>query len=305
MAGLKHIKLKRESINKTRKVTRAMEAVSAVKMRKAQERALGGRAYAAAALRILRNVSETIDTHDHPLMQPRDKGAYGLIIVTSDKGLAGSLNSAVLKKVSAFLHNEKYADAEKVAVCIGRRGHEFARRRGLSVLEYRENKSDTVTEADMRAITDIVTDAHESGDTRAWYIAYTNFRSTFEQEAILRRLLPLSRGALDEVIAGIVPEKGKYADEGNGGRSASAYTIEPSPEAIFASVIPELVNIVVYHALLESKASEHSARMVAMKNATDKAGELSHELQLAFNKARQAVITREVSEITSGIEAMK
>lgn len=305
MAGLKQLKSKRESINKTRKVTRAMEAVSAVKMRKAQERALGGRAYAAAALRVLRNLSESTDARNHAMMAARDSGNYGLIVVTSDKGLAGSLNSAVIKKVGDFLQNEKYANGEKMFVCVGRRGYEFLQNRGQEILSFRENKSDTVTEDEMRALTDIVIDLHERDETRAWYIAYTNFKSTFEQEAVVRRILPLSQGALDEVIQAIVPETGKYSGEGNGTRTASSYTIEPSPEVILESIIPALVNIVVYHSLLESKASEHSARMVAMKNATDKAGELSHELLLQFNKARQAVITREVSEITSGIEAMK
>ncbi|MAZ67719.1 ATP synthase F1 subunit gamma [bacterium] len=305
MAGLKQLKSKRESINKTRKVTRAMEAVSAVKMRKAQERALGGRAYAAGALRILSNLSGSVDTQNHFMMQPRTQGKYGIIVVTSDKGLAGSLNSAVLRKVDAFLGDPKYKDGDKVFMCIGRRGHEFIRSRDLEVLSYQENKSDSVGEEDMREITDMVVKMHEDGDTRAWYVAYTNFRSTFEQEAVLRRILPLSRGALDEVVEAIVPETGKYSDTEHNGRTATAYTIEPSPEVVLESIIPALVNIVVYHSLLESKASEHSARMVAMKNATDKAGELSHELMLKFNKARQAVITREVSEITSGIEAMK
>jgi len=305
MASLKQLKSKRESINKTRKVTRAMEAVSAVKMRKSQERALGGRAYAAGALRILRNLADSVDTLNHFMCTPRTEGKYGLIVVTSDKGLAGSLNSAVLKKVEGFLSDAKYKDGEKVFICIGRRGHEFVRNRNFEVISYTENKSDTVEEADMREITDAVIKMHEAGDTRAWYVAYTNFKSTFEQEALFRRIAPLSQGALNEVIEGIIPETGKYSDEKGTERTATTYTIEPSPEAVLETIIPALVNIVVYHSLLESKASEHSARMVAMKNATDKAGELSHELMLKFNKARQAVITREVSEITSGIEAMK
>ncbi|PCI90384.1 ATP synthase F1 subunit gamma [Candidatus Kaiserbacteria bacterium] len=304
MAGLKKLKTKRESVNKTRKVTRAMEAVSAVKMRSAQQRALNGRAYAAGALNILSNLSETVDTKNHPLCSPRNDGAYGLIIVTSDKGLAGALNSSVLKKVDAFLKDEKY-NGDKLIMCIGRRGHEYAQSRDLNVLSYTENKSDTVNEEDMRSITDIAVAKHLAGETREWYVVYTNFKSTFEQEAVIRRILPLSTDTLQEVIEAIVPEIGKYSEEHKDVSSVSAYTIEPSAENILESVIPSLVNVVVYHALLESKASEHSARMVAMKNATDKAGELSHELMLKFNKARQAMITSEVSEITSGIEAMK
>jgi len=305
MAGLKQLKLKRASINKTRKVTRAMEAVSAVKMRKAQESALGGRAYATGALRILRNLSDTADTKNHFMREARTKGKRGLIVITSDKGLAGSLNSAVLKKVDAFLKDPKFANDEKVFMCIGRRGYEFLQNRGLEVIKYEENKKGDVHESDMHFITDEVAKMHEAEETQSWHITYTNFKSTFEQDAVMRRLLPLSQDALDEVIETIVPETGKYSDEKETRKSASAYTIEPSADVVLNSIMPALVNIIVYHALLETKASEHSARMVAMKNATDKATELSDDLLLKFNKARQAVITSEVSEITSGVEAMK
>ncbi len=305
MAGLKQLKLKRQSVNKTRKVTRAMEAVSAVKMRKAQERALGGRSYAAGALRILSNLSNSLDVRGHFMQEERSEGKYGLIVITSDKGLAGSLNSSVLKKVTEFITDEKYASGDKTFICIGRRGYEFVQNRNFTVEHYQENKSDASLESEMNHITDKMVALHEAKETRAWYVVYTNFKSTFEQEAVIRRILPLSQGAMDEVIETIVPETGKYADAEPTRESANAYTIEPSPESVLDAIIPTLVNIMVYHALLETKASEHSARMVAMKNATDKATEMSQELLLKFNKARQAVITSEVSEITSGVEAMK
>jgi len=305
MAGLKQLKLKRQSVNKTRQVTKAMESVSAVKMRRAQERALGGRAYAAGALRILGNLSDSIDVQGHQLREERTEGKYGLIVITSDKGLAGSLNSAVLKKVDEFLTDSKYSNGDKTFICIGRRGHEFVQNRSLELAHYQENRSDSVGEADMRVVTEKMVSLHENKETRAWYVVYTSFKSTFEQEAVVRRILPLSQGAMAEVIEAIVPETGKYSDTKTNAESVNAYTIEPSPESVLDAIIPMLTNIMVYHALLETKASEHSARMVAMKNATDKATEMSDELLLKFNKARQAVITSEVSEITSGVEAMK
>ncbi len=305
MAGLKQLKLKRQSVNKTRQVTKAMEAVSAVKMRKAQERALGGRAYAAGALRILGNLSNSMDVRGHFMQEERTKGKYGLIVITSDKGLAGSLNSAVLKKVTEFLGDTKYKGSEKTFICIGRRGHEFIQNRGLEVAHYQENKSDSTVESEMNEITKKMVAMHEANETRSWYSVYTNFKSTFEQNAVIRRILPLSQGAMNEVIETIIPDTGKYADTEHGRESANAYTIEPSADLVLDAIIPSLVNIMVYHALLETKASEHSARMVAMKNATDKATEMSDALLLKFNKARQAVITSEVSEITSGVEAMK
>ena len=281
-----------------------MEAVSAVKMRKSQERALGGRAYAAGALRVLNHLTQGVETASHELFTKREEGALGIVIVTSDKGLAGALNSAVLKRVEAFLRDPQYKRREKVFVCIGRRGHEFVLNRSLRVVHYEENKSDTVTEEEMARVTHHILKAHETRTTASWHIAYTNFKSTFEQIATMAQLLPLEKETLTKIIDGIVPEAGKYADDAQADKDF-AYTIEPSAEDILDAIIPNLVNIYVYHALLETKASEHSARMVAMKNATDKAGELAHDLMLKFNKARQAVITREVSEITSGVEAMK
>lgn len=298
MAGLKQLKLKRETVNKTRKVTRAMEAVSAVKMRKAQERALQGRAYATGALRILENVAGSVGGHE--LFASREQGTYGLAVITSDKGMAGALNSAVLKRVSTFIREHDNV----VAICIGRRGHEFVKARGVTVLHFEENRSDEVTEEDMNRITSIALAQHEEHATRSWHVAYTNFKSTFEQESALRQVLPLSREVLHDMITGIVPTHGKFADRAEQAQ-AIAYTVEPSAEDVLGVLVPTLVNVVLFHALLETKASEHSARMVAMKSATDKATEMSHALLLKFNKARQALITREVSEITSGIEAMK
>lgn len=304
MAGLRELKNKRHSINKTRKVTRAMEMVSAVKMQKAQERALAGRTYAASALRVLAHISGTVEASNHPLTQLHTTGKHGLILITSDKGLAGALNSAVLKKAEAFLkqHNKK----DVVCIAIGRRGYEYLRTRGYTVLHHEENKQDTVSLDSLTALFDHAVPMQTTAQTRSWHIAYTNFKSTFEQEPYLRQVFPLSLDTLVETIQGIASTKGaQQAVQNEPATSPATYTVEPSPEAVFNTVLPQLANVLLYHALLEAKASEHSARMVAMKSATDKAGELSHALMLRFNKLRQAAITREVSEITSGIEAMK
>lgn len=304
MAGLRELKNKRQSINKTRKVTRAMEMVSAVKMQKAQERALAGRTYAASALRVLSHISGTLEAATHPLTHTHAAGKYGLIIITSDKGLAGALNSAVLKKAESFLklHNKK----DVVCIAIGRRGYDYVRTRGYTVLHHEENKQDTVSIDSLTALFEHAVPMQTNAQTRSWHIAYTNFKSTFEQEPYLRQVFPLSLSALTETIHGIASTKGAQKIITTQDDTApSTYTVEPSPEAVFNNVLPQLANVMLYHALLEAKASEHSARMVAMKSATDKAGELSHALMLRFNKLRQAAITREVSEITSGIEAMK
>ncbi len=305
MAGLKNIKIKIQSVNKTRKVTRAMEAVSAVKMRKAQERALTARPYARAALRILASVSGSFDALKHPLVTEGSAVKTGIVLITSDKGLAGSLNSAVIKKVDVFIKEHAYTKADVLFVCIGRRGYEYAAARGYEVVHTEINLADSVGEDEFRHITDLIIGLKVSNRVRDVYFAYTDFRSTFEQIASMSKILPLNSDTLAEIVKNIKPTKGMYAQEIPAASEYVAYTIEPSAEAVLEDLLPKLANVAVYHKLLESKASEHSARMVAMKNATDKAKEVAKELNLAYNKARQASITREVSEITSGIEAMK
>lgn len=302
MANLKDIKLKIQSYKKTGTVTRAMEAVSAVKMRKGQERALSGRAYAAASLSVLERLSGSADIARHPLMHEAP-GKTALIVVTSDKGLAGALNSGVIRRVEHELKARGLAKESVEVFAFGRRGADYFRKRGYTLAAERTNVSDDVTEQDVADVTRVII---ERPDITAALIGYQNFISTFEQQPTVRQIVPVTPAMLREFVAGIRPAKGKYAPEHTEARSAPAtYTIEPSADAVLAELLPKLLNVAVFHALLEAKASEHSARMVAMKSATDKAKEMAHGLTRTFNKVRQAAITREVSEITSGIEAMK
>ncbi len=307
MAGLKEIKNKIKSVNKTSKVTRAMEAVSAVKMRKSQAHALSARAYARSAVRILAQVSSVAEFAKHPLVAKQTTGPTAVVLVTSDKGLAGSLNSAVLKLAEQFVANKDESKGGIKWICIGKRGLDWAERRGYEVVHSISNISDDVTEEEMQEIASLITTLKENGEVRKVNIIYNNFKSTFEQEAVMRRVLPLSYGALNDIVQGIVPSKGKWAgnDDTKSGKQVADYKMEPNRESLLVEVLPRLVNILVFHTLLENKASEHSARMVAMKNATDKAGEVGMLLKRKFNKARQAAITAEIGEITSGLEAMK
>jgi len=302
--ALKHIKLKIQSVKKTSTVTRAMEAVSAVKMRKAQERALGGRAYAAAALTILERISGSQDLQQQPLMQKRE-GKTAVVLITSDKGLAGALNSNVIRAMEREIESRGLGKDDIIMLAIGRRGGDYFLNRGYIVREKIENISDNVSEKDMHRVTDQLLAMHAAGEIGSALIIYMNFLSTFEQKPVVRQLLPITPDLVREMVAGIVPVKGKYAGIGQGEARPATYTIEPDAEAIVKVLMPRLLNIAVYHGLLEAKASEHSARMVAMKSATDKAKEMAKSLTRTFNKVRQAAITREVSEITSGIEAMK
>ena len=302
MASLKNIKLKILSYKKTGTVTHAMEAVSAVKMRKGQERALSGRAYAAAALTILERLSGTADVARHPLMQER-QGKTAFIIVTSDKGLAGALNSGVIRRVEQEMRERTLNKENTEFLAFGRRGAEYFKSRGYTVSAERTNISDNVSESEVMELTRTLATREDIG---AVFVGYQNFVSTFEQQPTVRQIVPIKPETMREIVAGIRPARGKYApQQGTDVVRPAAYTIEPDADSVLDVLLPRLLNIAVFHALLEAKASEHSARMVAMKSATDKAKEMAGNLTRKFNKVRQAGITREVSEITSGMEAMR
>lgn len=303
--ALKDIKNKIKSVNRTRKVTKAMEAVSAVKMRKSQGRAITGRPYATAALSILERMSVSLSEVRHPLTESRAVNNVAIVVVTSDKGLCGVLNSAVLKQATALISSLNIPKEAISVYAFGKKGVEFFERRGYSVLGKFENVSDDVPLSELSAVSNELARGFTEKKYDRVYTVYTRFKSTFEQEAVSRTALPLSVEALAEAVDGITPKRGKFSEEKNEKMPApSYYTVEPSPETVLDALIPRLVGVLFYHALLENKASEHSARMVAMKNASDKSRDLSKLLTRKFNKARQAMITREVSEIVGGIEAM-
>lgn len=296
--GLKDIKLKIKSVGRTRKVTKAMEAVSAVKMRKSQVRALSGRPYAAAALSILERLSPSLKTVSHPLTESRPLSRAALIVVTSDKGLCGVLNTAVLKEAS---HITRLLGLEKSDIDVyafGRKASEFFENRGYPVKESHQNVSDDVEIEQFFSLSQTLVSAFSKKEYDQVHLVYTKFTSTFEQKAVSYQILPLSVEVFHNIVENIALTKAPAEEP------AAFYTVETEREAILEVLIPRMVSAMVYHALLESKASEHSARMVAMKNASDKSRDLSKSLTRTFNKARQAVITREVSEIVGGIEAM-
>ena len=299
--ALKQIKNKIISTKKTGKVTKAMEAVSAVKMRKSQLKAFVGRPYIHSAMRILSRLADSHEGLAHPLAHKRERGRRLLIIVTSDKGLAGSVNSSVLKRVDHTLQ----AHPETDVVCIGRKASEYALRQNLKVLYEHVNVSDDISLEEVSEISSLAVTEYARGTYTGVDVVYQNFLSTFEQEPVKRQVLPLDTTEIVAIMDGIKPWAGMKNHRQSELNGQSAYTIEPSAEEVLNTLIPQLVQVVVYHALLESKASEHSARMVAMKNATDKSKEVTKFLTLKYNKARQAAITAEVAEITGGMEALK
>ena len=300
--ALKQIKNKIISTKKTGKVTKAMEAVSAVKMRKSQARAFDSRPYVHAAMRILSRLAQSGDVSMHPLAQKRTATKKLVVMVTSDKGLAGSVNSAIIKTVEAMLRAGEQFDV----ITIGRKATEFAGRANLTNLAHFTNISDDVTVSDIYAMADVALKAYsESESYSSVEVVYQNFISTFEQEPTKRQILPLDPAEIHYIMQGIKPKVGKFSNDALEADKIINYEIEPGAAAVLDVLIPQLVQIMLFHALLESKASEHSARMVAMKNATDKSKEVTKFLTLKYNKARQAAITAEVAEITGGMEAMK
>lgn len=332
MAGLKAIKTKIRSIEKTQKVTKAMEAVSAAKMRKAQGRAFAGRAYARAAVSILARVSGTRELVNNPLTRGAttllferasdDEGSnrrvvaptHALyIVITSDKGLAGALNSAVLRATLADIAQSGLSKDAISIVAIGRKANDFFAARGFSVALHQAN-TDQLNPVFINELVHEAAARFARGEVDVVKVAYQNFISTFEQRPTLRIIFPLSLHELEKVVDDIQVRRGAAAMPGNSrgeelqGIAAAPrianYTVEPSEGEVLSAILPRLASIFVYHALLESQASEHSARMVSMKSASDKAVELTALFTLQFNKARQASITREVSEITGGMEAI-
>ena len=302
--ALKDIKVKIVSVKKTSTVTRAMQAVSAVKMRKAQERALMARSYAWAAFQILRGLAGSFDAAHHPLATERKTGKTVIIVITSDKGLAGSFNSAILKKVENFIKGRHLSAKDMIFLCLGKRGYEYALAREYEVAYNHANISDHIDEDEFREITRHVLSLYTTKDVKEVHAAYTNFKSIFEQRAAMHKILPLSHSIVEHIVEDMSFALGRFGQKLDKG-AVRSYSIEPDASEVIATLLPMLVNIAIFHKLLESKASEHSARMVAMKSATDKAREMAQDLTRKFNKLRQAAITREVSEIVGGIEAMK
>ena len=299
MAGLKQIKTKIVAMKKSQTVTRAMEAVSAAKMRKAQQTALRGRAYARAAASVLSRISGSQEITQHPLsaVRPVEHALY--IVITSDKGLAGALNSGVLKAAARDIALSGLDKKDISIIAVGRKANDYFAARGYAIEVFHQNTS-SVDSTLVRAIVDEAAARFSAGAFDRVNIVYQNFVSTFEQRPTLRTVFPLSAEDLRSVVGDILPTKGAFSGNSELLDSPQTYTLEPSDTEVLNGILPMLASVIVYHALLESGASEHSARTVAMKSASDKAAEMQEELTLQFNKARQAAITREVSEIISG-----
>ena len=305
MSSLKVIKGKIRSVSKITQVTKAMEAVSAVKMRKSQKRAIDARPYAQSALSILKRLSQVEELSQHPLVRPRvEIKKSAVLLITSDRGLAGALNANIVRKMHALIQEKNLSPENTVLFCVGKKGAEHFARRGWHVEKRFErwSESDFSSEYTKNLAEDLII-RYRTENFDKLYVVYTNFLSSFIQEPVIREVLPISFDAVTAIIEGITPTQGMFSDERTQ-ETTSRYIFEPSAGEVLDMLVPFLLSIELYHAVLESNASEHSARMVAMKSASDRASDMQKSLTLSYNKQRQSAITAEISEIISGIEAM-
>jgi len=311
MANLKKLKEKISSFKKTAKVTKAMESISAIKMRKAQQEAIEARFYAFKVFGILKRLSRIIDQNVDEIFSnvlPKE-GRVLVLFITPDKGLTGGMNVFLNKQVLKLIKENNYKKEDLDFVIIGRKGREFLNREGFNIIKYFSQINE---KSDLKVVSEVSKFIEEiyrnkKNEYSKVYSIYTEFINTSEQKAVSKIILPVVYDNVKEFIKNIRPTKGKYSNlkEIELDRDVPAYIFKPNIETVLKDLIPYILNIEVYYSLLESFASEHSARMVAMKNATEKAEEKAEESRKGFNKARQAKITQEISEIVSGIEAMK
>lgn len=306
--SLRVIKNRIKSIQNTSQITKAMEMVAASKMRRAQEMAINTRFYTIKALELLSNLSVSLKDISHYLKEsPKDAEKFCFLIITSDKGLCGGFNSSVLN--SAMKAIEKYGKENVDVVAIGKKGSDFLKYKKINVVASFSDFGDHVELEETAAVARLLMEYQKNGKYKEIYIFYNKFISTLKQKQFSYKILPLDFEILGEVAKEIIPDSGRYSELKEEflqkSESKSEYVFEPSKEAVAENLLASLFEIQIHYAVLESNSSEHSARMVAMKSASDNAKSIIEELRLIYNKARQANITKELSEISAGAESLR
>jgi len=291
MASSKEIRGKIKSVENTKKITKAMEMVAASKMRKAQDRMRAARPYSDKIRNIASNLATANPEYTHPFMaQAKSVQAkkVGFIVVTTDKGLCGGMNTNVLRLVTQKSRELETAGNKIEAVAIGNKGLGFMNRVGVRVVSHAIQIGDTPHLDKLIGPVKVMLDEYQEGKLDAVYICYTKFINTMKQEPMVEQLLPLSADKLEA-------DKGAHSWD---------YLYEPEAQTVIDELLVRYVEALVYQAVAENIASEQSARMVAMKSASDNAGNVIGELKLVYNKTRQAAITKELSEIVAGAAAV-
>lgn len=286
MPSGKEIRNKIKSVVNTRKITKAMEMVAASKMRKAQERMRASRPYGEKIRRVAAHLSHALTDYKHPFLEKREQKAVGIILVTSDKGLCGGLNANVLRLVVTNMKALEQQTIKFQATCIGNKGFGFMQRVGANIVSRVIALGDTPHLERLIGAVKVQIDAYMKGEIDALFIGYTRFINTMKQEPVYEKILPLS-------------------DDSVGNKQTNwDYVYEPDAKVVVDDLLLRYVEALIYQAVAENMASEQSARMVAMKSASDNAKNVISEMKLAYNKARQAAITTELTEIVAGAAAV-
>jgi F-type H+-transporting ATPase subunit gamma len=300
MPTAREIRRRIKSVKNIAQITRALEAVAASRVRRAQEQVLATRPYARLAWEVLTHLSSqpAADGKLHPLLTVRtDIQTIGIVLITSDRGLCGAFNNNIVRAAIAFAHQNNHP--AKI-ITVGRKGRDMMWRRHYNLVAEFSNLPNAPRIVDIAPLARITIDNYLNGTFDKVYLAYTNFVNRMRQEPVVRQLLPLrlaehAERAAAEHIQGASTARFKITE----------YIYEPSPEAIIEQIVPRFTELQIYQAILESLASEHSARMVAMRNATDNATTLIDDLTIGYNKARQQGITSELLDIAGGAEALQ
>lgn len=286
MASGKEIKGKIGSIQNTQKITSAMEMMAASKIKKAQDRMASGRPYAQNMLKVIGHIANGNLEYRHPYMEEREVKRVGYIVVSTDRGLCGGLNSNLFKRVAKDVEAQRAEGREVAFAAIGSKAVAFFSRFGGSVLAAESGLGDKPSVNDVVGVVRAMLDAYDKGELDRINLVFNNFVSTMAQEPVINQLLPLPKSENENV------------------KHRWDYIYEPDPKELLETLMVRYIESQVYQGVVENAASEQAARMVAMKAATDNAGNLIDELQLVYNKARQAAITQEISEIVGGAAAV-
>jgi len=318
-SSTRDIRRRIKSINNTRKITRAMEMVSAAKMRRAVSSVLGIRPYAHSAWSVLTNLARAFrEEYGKGLLAVREVKSVLVIVITSNRGLCGSFNAQIMKKVRDEINDPKRLKINRVGerkiesgisdsdlnidfITIGKKGEALVRKMNREIVATFPELTYLPKIEDVRAVSKIVIDDYLSKKYDKVVIAYTDYVSAIVQEPKIRQLLPISKIDLEKQIA----EMDSHAKEFGLKQPKTEYKVEPDPATVLDHIFPRLIEMQVYHAILESNASKESATMVAMRNATDAAGDMSDSLTLAYNQIRQMKITQEIAEISAGRAALE
>ena len=292
MASGKELRTKIKSVENTKKITKAMEMISVSKMRKAQERMRAARPYSEKIRNIATNLGKANPEYIHPFLKPNDGKSIGFILVTTDKGLCGGLNSNLFRQITLKLRDTQSAGKTPLTVAIGGKGLGFLNRIGAKVVSHVTHLGDKPHLDKLIGPVKVLLDAYIKGEVSAVYLSYNKFVSTMRQEPVLEQLLPLSAAKMQEET------------KASGTQAAWDYIYEPDAQTVIDELLVRYAEALVYQSVAENMASEHAARMVAMKAATDNAGNVIAELKLIYNKTRQAAITKELSEIVAGAAAV-